>query len=148
MEAAFVIVILGILTRYAVMKWVDPETLTLPVQAQSVADLIRRAQNLAMVRGQRMSVSVTTSGTNGTMAIACATGPTPCNTDTSLTVTQNVAVGNAAPIYFSSLGMPVDNAGTARTTDASYTLSFTTGENTTTYTVTVAALTGHVSVSP
>jgi len=147
LEVVFTVVILGILAKFAMMKLVTPATLTLPTQAQSVADLIRRAQSLAVVRGQRTSVSVPTSGANGRVAVACAASA-PCSTDTSLTVSQGVVVGSASTIYFNSLGQPVDSAGAALTSDANFTLSYTTGGNTATYTVTVAALTGRVSVSP
>src|SRR5205809_5639122 len=148
LDLVFTIVILGALARYAMMKLVTPATMTLPTQAQSLADLIRRAQSLAVVRGQRMSVSVATSGANGRVDIACASGTTPCNTDTSLTVSQGAVVGSASTIYFNSLGQPVNSAGAALTSDASFTLSYQTGSNNATYTVTVSALTGRVSVSP
>ena len=87
LEIVFTVVLLGILAKFAMMKLVTPATMTLPAQAQSLADLIRRAQSLAMVRGQRMSVSVVTSGANGSMAVACVASA-PCNTDSSLTVGQ------------------------------------------------------------
>ena len=148
LDVVFAVVILGALAKFAMMKLVTPATMTLPAQAQSVADLIRRAQSLAVVRGQRMSVSVATSGANGRVAIACASGTTPCNTDTSLTVSQGVVVGSASTIYFNSLGQPVNNAGVALASDTPFTLSYQTGANNAVYTVTVAALTGRVSVSP
>jgi prepilin-type N-terminal cleavage/methylation domain-containing protein len=147
LELVFVVVILGALAKFAMMKLLTPATLTLPAQAQSVADLIRRAQSLAMVRGQRTSVSVPLSGANGRVAVACVASA-PCSTDTSLTVSQDAVVGSASTIYFNSLGQPVNSAGTALASDANFTLSYTTGGNTATYTVTVAALTGRVSVSP
>jgi len=143
LEIVFTVVLLGILAKFAMMKLVTPATMTLPAQAQSLADLIRRAQSLAMVRGQRMSVSVVTSGANGSMAVACVASA-PCNTDSSLTVGQGAVVGSASTIYFNSLGQPVNNTGAALASDTSFTLSY----NSATYTVTVAALTGRVSVSP
>jgi len=146
LEMVFTVVVLGALVKFAMMNLVTPATMTLPTQAQSLADLIRRAQSLAVVRGQRMSVSVATSGANGRVDIACASAP--CNTDTSLTLSQGAVLGSAGTIYFNSLGQPVDNAGVALTADASFTLSYQTGDNNATYTVTVAALTGRVSVSP
>jgi hypothetical protein len=94
-----------------------------------------------------MSVSVATSGANGRVDVACAASA-PCSTDTSLAVSQGAVLGSASTIYFNSLGQPVDSAGAALTSDASFTLSYQTGENTATYTVTVAVLTGRVSVSP
>ena len=57
-------------------------------------------------------------------------------------------LGGASTLYFNSLGQPVNSAGAALTSDASFTLSYQTGETNATYTVTVAALTGRVSVSP
>ncbi len=147
LEMVFIIVVLGALTKFAMMKLVTPATMTLPTQAQSLADLIRRAQSLAVVRGQGMSVSVATSGANGRVVVACAASA-PCSTDTSLTVSQGAVVGNTGTLYFNSLGQPVNSVGAALTSDTSFTLSYQTGENNATYTVTVAALTGRVSVSP
>ena len=147
LEVIFTVVVLAILVKFAMMKLVTPGTLTLPTQVQSVADLIRRAQSLAVVRGQRMSVSVTTAGANGSVAAACVASA-PCNTDASVTVSQGVVVGSLGTLYFNSLGQPVNSAGTALSSDTSFTLSYQTGSTNTTYTVTVAALTGRVSISP
>lgn len=147
LELVFIIVILGALAKFAMMKLVTPATMTLPTQAQSLADVIRRAQSLAVARGQRMSVSVATSGANGRVVVACAASA-PCNTDTSLMLSQGVVVGSTSTIYFNSLGQPVNSAGTALASNTNFTLSYQTGSATATYTVTVAALTGRVSVSP
>jgi prepilin-type N-terminal cleavage/methylation domain-containing protein len=143
LEVVFTVVMLGVLAKFAMMKLVTPATMTLPAQAQSLADLIRRAQSLAVVRGQRMSVSVATAGANGRLAIACVASA-PCITDSSLTVGQGAAVGSASTIFFNSLGQPVNSTGAALASDTSFTLSY----GSATYTVTVAALTGRVSVSP
>lgn len=142
LEVFFVVVLLGILAKFAMMKLITPATLTLPAQAQSVADLIRRAQSLAVVRGQRTSVSVA-SGMNGSLAIACVASA-PCSTDRTLTVSQGAVVGSTSTIYFNSLGQPVNSAGVPLATNTDFTLSYQTGS----FTVTVAALTGRVSVSP
>jgi len=144
LELVFVIVVLAALTKFAMAKLVTPGSMTLPAQAQSLADLIRRAQSLAMVRGQRMSVAVPSSGANRQLAIACASGATPCNTDTTLTVSQGVAVVSAGTIYFNTLGQPVDGAGTPLAADTRYQLCYQTGSTIETYTVSVAALTGRV----
>jgi hypothetical protein len=148
LEVVIALVVLSALVKFAMMKLVTPATMTLPAQVQSVADLIRRAQGLAVVRGQRMSVSVATSGANGRVAIACASGAMPCNTDAGLTLSQGVVVASAATLYFNTLGKPVDSTGTPLATDTSYTFSYQTGSNTATYTVTVSPLTGRVSISP
>ena len=146
LEVIFTVVVLAVLATFAMMKLVTPATMTLPAQAQSLADVIRRAQSLAVVRGERTRVSVTTPGVNGSVAVACPAS-TPCNTDTSITVSQGAVVGGST-VYFNSLGQPVNSAGTALTGPTSFTLSYATGSTTATYTVTVAALTGRVSVSP
>jgi len=145
LELIFIIVILGVLAKVAMMKLVTPATMTLPTQAQSLADLIRRAQSLAVVRGQRMSVGVAASGANGRVVVACVASA-PCNTDAGLTLNQGVVVGSTSTIYFNSLGQPVNSAGTALASDTSFTLSYQTGSTNATYTLTVAALTGRVSV--
>jgi len=147
LEVIFIIVLLGVFAQFAMMKLLTPATMTLPAQAQSVADLIRRAQSLAVVRGQRMSVSVTTAGANGRVAVACIASA-PCNTDASVTASQGVVVGGASTVYFNSLGQPVNSAGTPLAQDATFTLSYQTGSINSTYTVTIAALTGRVSINP
>jgi hypothetical protein len=147
LEVIFAIVLLGVLVRVSMMKLIAPGTLTLHAQAQSLADTVRRGQSLATVRGQRMRVSVASSGVNGSVAVACASSA-PCSTDSSFTASQDVVVGNSGPVYFNTLGQPVDSAGTPRTTDATFTLSYTTGSTTAMFTVTVAAITGRVSLSP
>lgn len=144
LELVFTVLLLGVLAKFAMMKLMTPATLTLPAQAQSLADLVRRAQSLAVVRGQRMSVSVVASGANGSVAIACTTGTTPCSTDTSLTVGQGAVIGAlATPIYFNTLGQPVTSAGAAASAASSFGISYQSA----TYTVTVAPLTGRVSLS-
>jgi len=146
-EVVIAVVILSTLLSLAMMKLVTPATMTLPVQAQSFADQIRRAQSLAVVRGQRISVSVIASGPNGRMNVACVASA-PCNTDTDITASQGVVLGSASTIYFNSLGQPVNSAGAPLSSDTTYTLSYQTGTQTGIYTVTVGQLTGHVSVSP
>jgi Tfp pilus assembly protein FimT len=148
LEVVFAIVILAVLARFAMMKLVTPATMTLPVQAQSLADTIRRAQSLAVVRGQRTSVRVGVAGMNGRLDVACAASA-PCSTDTSFALNQGAVLGGST-IFFNSLGQPVNSLGAALTSDTSYTLSYASAASapSVTYTVTVAALTGRVSVSP
>lgn len=150
LEMIFTIVLLAILAKVAMMKLVTPATLTLPAQAQSVADMLRRAQNLAAVRGQRVRVNVATSGTNGRLALECIPTTSPCATDASLTLDQGVVLGGSS-VYFNSLGVPINiggsPAGAPLATDTNFTVAYTTGGALKTYTVTVAALTGRVSVS-
>lgn len=103
-----------------------------------MASDIDSAKTLAYTSGKRMSFTVT-AGANGTYGVTCVTPPTPCNTDFSVTLQQGVVLAVVSPtpnpLQFSSLGQP--SAG------ASYTL--TSGS---TKTISVAALTGAVTVSP
>ena len=147
LEVIVAIVVLGVLVKFAMMKLVTPATLTLHAQAQSLADHVRRAQSLAVVRGQRTSVSVTASDANRAVAVACIASA-PCSTDSSLSASQGAVVGSTPTIYFNSLGQPVNSTGVALSTDSTFTLSYTTGGATATHTITVAAVTGRVSVSP
>lgn len=145
-EVIFVAVILAVLARYAMAKVVPPGALTHEAQAHALADVVRRAQTLATVRLQRMSVSVAQSGANGRIALSCASGP--CSADESYTFSQGVSLGTASAVYFNSLGMPVNSTGAALTGDSTFTLSHTIGSSTRTFTITVSALTGRVAVTP
>lgn len=146
LEIIFAVVILGIMTKFAMMKLVTPATLTLRAQASSAAEQVRRAQTLAMARRQRMGVGVTT-GINGQLTIGCATTPPACPADAAFVYTlgQGVVVGSpSAAIFYNSLGQPVDAAGVPNAADVTLALSY----GGTTHTVSVAALTGHVSLAP
>jgi type II secretory pathway pseudopilin PulG len=151
MQTIFAIVMLAILVRFAMIKLVTPGTLTLPAQALAAADTIRRAQTLAMSRGQRMSV-VPTTGSNGSIAVNSCPASGACATQiASVSMGQGVSIGGGAPtIYFNTLGQPVSagSGGTLATSDSSYTVSYTTGSSTQTFTITVAAGTGRVFVTP
>lgn len=132
-ELVIVIVVLGILSVYAVIKSVSLAEVTLPSQAQKLASDIRHAQTLAYTLGKRMRLTIT-AGTNGTYGVTCVTPP--CNTDFSVTLQKDVVLaGTPTTLDFTSLGQP--------SASASYTL--TSGS---TVTVSVAALTGLVTVSP
>jgi prepilin-type N-terminal cleavage/methylation domain-containing protein len=152
LEVIFTVVMLAILAKFAMMKLVTPATMTLPAQAQSLADVIRRAQSLAVVRGERTRVTATPTNlplnVPGSVAVACPAIP-PCNTDTSLRMEQGAVLAGASGVFFNSLGQPLNVlTGAALTSPISFTLSYATGGSTATYTVTVAQLTGRVSISP
>lgn len=148
LEFIFTLVILAALTRIAMARITSPAALTLEPQAQQLADFVRRAQSVAMARGQRVRVSVTASGSNGSISMVCTTGSTPCNTDQTLIFEQGVSLAGNTPVLFNSFGVPLDNVtGLARNTGVSFTLGHSSaGPNS--HTVTVAPLTGRVSVSP
>jgi prepilin-type N-terminal cleavage/methylation domain-containing protein len=142
-ELVIVISALAILSAYAVMKSVSSAEVTLPSQAQTLASDIRRAQTLAYTSGKRMRLTLPDNTRYSVACVPSATNPgdTPsCNTSQNFTVPlqKGVTVGVAPPgttLDFTSLGQA--------TAGATYTLTY--GSN---VTVTVAAETGLVTVSP
>src|SRR5436309_1406386 len=91
LELIFTIVLLGVLATFAIMKLSTPGTMTVYPQAQAAAEAVRRAQTLAMVRGQRTSVAVT-AGANGSVTVACVASA-PCATDSTHRLSQGVDMG-------------------------------------------------------
>ncbi len=150
LEVIVTIVLLAIMGRFAMAKISTPSSLTIQAQAHVLADTMRRAQSLAVVQQKRQSVRVSTAGINGVVTVACVVSP-PCATDTTFAAKQNTVVGvNASTLYFNSLGQPV-NSSTGTTvlgTSFNITLADAAGGTSPTFTVTVAAVTGRVSVSP
>ena len=135
-ELVIVLVVLGILSAYAMMKVASLDEMSLPSQAQKLASDIQHAQTLAYTSGNRMRFTIA-PGINGTYGVTCVTGTTPCNSDFSVTLQKNVVLaGPPATLDFTSLGQP--------STGASYTL--TSGSST--VTVALAALTGFIKVCP
>lgn len=142
----FTIVVLGILAKYAIPKLLPTATMTLQPQAQGMRDVIRRAQSLAMTRGQRMRATVSTSG----VSVSCAP-PASCSTDASFVATQGVSVGGSlAAIEFNTLGQPVA-VGSPSGTPLAASTTFTVTYNNpaipacSKYVVTLAPNTGQVS---
>ena len=134
--------LLTVLTVFAMMKLVTPATLTLPVQAQSAADHIRRAQTQAMACKQRMNVTLPTSSS---IAVASAGSPA-CLPSATLTLSQGVTVSGSS-MSFNTLGQPLASGGSPLASAAVFTLSFTSSGRTQSSTVTIDALTGRVSVN-
>ena len=68
-----VIVVLGIVSAYAMMKAASPAELSLPSQAQKLAGDIRHAQTLAYTSGKHLRLTIT-PGVNGTYQVSsCVT---------------------------------------------------------------------------
>lgn len=136
-ELIIVIVILGILSVYAMTRDSDSAELTLPSQAQRLASDLRYTQSLAFTSGKRMLFKINSSTT---YAVCRTTDGTNCSAgnDISVDLQQGVTVSPApATLSFNTLGEP--NQG------ATYTVL---GPGGSTVSVTVAALTGLVSVAP
>ena len=67
-ELVIVIVVLGIMSVYAMMKGASPAEMSVPSQAQKLASDIRHAQTLAYTSGNRMRLTIT-AGANGTYGV-------------------------------------------------------------------------------
>lgn len=144
-ELIMVMVMLGILTAVAATRWNSTDA-TAPSQADLLARNIRHMQILAMSWGQPLQLSVTSSTT---YAVSCVTSSatSPCNASPvidpasglafSVALVNDVTLAGAAATI-DSLGRPVPvTAGTTYTLNA----------GASTWTVSVAPLTGFTTVS-
>lgn len=135
-ELVMVLGAVAVLSAVAMIGSSSPADISLPSQVQMLASDISHAQSLAYTSGQRMRLSIVSSGANGTYSVACVTGTTPCRTDFSVTLQKGVSLTGTSSLDFTSLGQPSAAA------------SYTVASGTSTSTVAVAALTGFVTVSP
>ncbi len=141
-EMVIVIGVLGILSALAIPRLGSYGATTLPSQAEAVADIVRRAQSLAVTRQTLTRVSVLSAST---VAITTCTAVNVC-TPTPLATyvpSQGVSVG-ALTIYFDSLGKPRNSVGADLPSSAQVSVTVSGGS----LKVSVAALTGRVTVGP
>ena len=149
MELVIVLVVVGVLSAYAMMKNSSSSVFSLLSQAQTLASDIKHVQSMATVWGKSLTIS-SAGGANGTYSVSCTNGGgAPCNssnpvinpsTGTPFTVSLEKGVilsPSPATLVINSLGKPAASA--------QYVLSTTDG---TTVTVVVAPITGHVTVTP
>lgn len=157
-ELIIVVVVLGIISAYAIMKTVSPGVATLPSQAQTMANDIRHAQSLAYTGGKSLRLLLV--GSNQYAVYSCVAntaGTILCNT-TSTDPIMDPATGQqfigtlqkgvtlsvlsgTSPLDFNSLGQPSANV--------AYCLKIPGNSGSTCdEAVSVAALTGYVAVSP
>lgn len=153
MELIVVIIVVGILSAYAIMKNGSSGVFSLLSQAQTMASDIKHAQTLATVWGKRLRIN---SADGGYTVMTCvgADEVSPCDvlspainpaTGTAFNVALEKGVtlaGPHVPLDITSLGQPVITSLGQPVAAASYTLSI----NGTSIRVVVAAVTGHVSV--
>lgn len=134
-ELIIVIVVLGILAAYATFN-ASPAELTLPAQAERMASDIRQVQTLAYTTGQRMLFE-TPNGTNITYTAKSCNASNVCTPVVlSGSLEKGLALSGTTSVHFSTLGQP--------TAAATYTLSIDGSSKT----ISVAALTGFVTVTP
>ncbi|MHB8453797.1 MAG: type II secretion system protein [Acidiferrobacterales bacterium] len=147
LELIVAIVIIAVLAAVASMRF-NPTDSTAPYQADLLARNIRHMQMLAMTWGQTLRLTATSSG----YSIACATGTTgPCTAspvlDSATGSAFSVVLANSVTMSgpatdIDSLGRPVSGT-TPLTTKSVFTLN----AGTQTWSVTVAPITGFVTVS-
>ncbi len=147
-ELIATMLILALLTVTVSMRWGASDA-TIAYQADLLARNLRHVQMLAMTWGQ--SLRVTGAGTAYMATCVNGTPSPPCNSSPiidpatgspfSITLSNNVSV-SASSVEFDSLGRPV-NAAVLLTAARVFTLSGA-GQ---TWSVTVAPITGFVSVS-
>jgi MSHA pilin protein MshC len=155
-ELVIVLLVVGVLGAIGMMRYYKPTEITVSIEADHLARDIRHMQRLAMTWGQTLRFSIL-PGNNGYRVI-CASGSAvpPCNgAVTAVTdpatgapfetpvppgLQESVTVAGAA-LDIDALGRPVA-AGVLLNGDTTYTLT----GGTETSTVTVARLTGFVSV--
>ena len=145
-ELIIVLVIVGIVGTFALTKSVSPAVYTLPSQAQTFASDLRHAQTLATSWGRSLRITIA-AGAGGNYSVSCVTAAaSPCDASPVInpvtlssfrvTLQHGVALSGPATLDIDSLGQP--------STSGAYVLS----ANGVSETVSVAAVTGFVSVSP
>lgn len=137
-ELVVVVVLLGLLSVAALMNTSSPAELGLPSQAETMAADIRHTQALANATGNRLRFSIA-AGVNGSYTTSCVNvSGGACASFTqgfTASLKNNIALSGTGAVDFDSLGQP--------SAAASYTL--TSGGSS--KTVSVAALTGLVTVT-
>ncbi len=148
MELVIVIVVVGVISAYAMMRNSSSSVFSLLSQAQTMASDIKHVQAMATVWGKSLTISMS-EGANGTYSVSCTFGgAAPCNTTDpvinpatgtvfTISLQKGVALSGPGTLVINSLGQP--------TAAAQYVLSTTDGAS---MTVDVAALTGHVTLTP
>lgn len=140
-----VVVLLAVIAVVSV-RWLSAGESTVVTQADLLAANIRHIQSLAATRGTRLRLNINPNGYCATLspATACAGAIPDPATGLPLSVTLADAVTlTGTSTDFDSLGRPRDTAGALLAANRSFQLT----ANPTTWTVTLAPLTGFVTVT-
>ncbi len=142
-EVTMVVVILGVLSAYALPRW-SPADTTVAAQAHRLARDLRHAQEMAMSQGRTLSFDI--QAPSDYRVVDTVTGVTINDPATQqnfqITLDENVTVAGT-DTDFDSLGRPL-SGGVLLAVPRVFTLS---GASKTS-TVTMSAVTGFVSVTP
>ena len=150
-ELVVVLVIAGVLAAVAASRWNAPGE-TAPYQGELLARSLRHMQMLAMTWDSTLLLTPASGGYSVSCAStgtpACASGPGTPVTDPASSAPFRVVLSygvtlTGPALYLDSLGRPVSSAGTLLSTATVYTLS----GGTQTWSVSVAPITGFVTVA-
>ena len=145
MEAVIVILLLSVLAAYVVPKAFSASAITLQAQANTLASDLQRAQNLAVTGGKVVLVcadNTTYLLKQQAQPSDICPSPLPAAQTTEpvfVTLGNGVTFTARPALSYNSMGEPSNSNVTTFTIQAS--------DTTTTYTVSVAALSGLVSVA-
>jgi prepilin-type N-terminal cleavage/methylation domain-containing protein len=141
-ELVVVIVLMSVLATYAAVRWNSNARSTVAYQAEQFARNLRHAQMLAMTQNVTLTVTVAAAGYSVSDGVGIITDP-------ALGEPFNIALANgvvfsagAGAISFDGLGRPKTGAAFNSAAQA-----FTLNGDGSTWTVSVAPLTGFVSVA-
>ena len=135
-ELVVVIAVLGIMSTVAIMNSGSPAELSLPSQAEKMANDVRYIQTLAHTSGKRMRFSITTGANGSYSSASCDSVSGPCTSPVTVgKLEKGIVLGGTATVDFDTLGQP--------SAAASYTLTIDGSKKT----VSVAPLTGFVTVT-
>jgi prepilin-type N-terminal cleavage/methylation domain-containing protein len=141
-ELLLVLVILGVVSAYALPRW-EPTDTTVAAQADRLARDLRHAQALAMNQGRSLRFDVQPpSAYRVTDSVGTTVIDPADQQDFQVTLDNNVTLGGS-DTGFDSLGRPV-SAGTLLATARSFTLN----GNAATATVILSPVTGFVAIAP
>jgi prepilin-type N-terminal cleavage/methylation domain-containing protein len=161
-EILIALVVVGVLSAYAIVRNASPATYTAYSQAQTLAANLRHTQTLASTWGRNLTFTLTggtlqggvgsymLNATNGTYSVKCTTTAnttSPCNgasavTDPatgssfSVSLEKNVVISGPSSMTFDSLGKP-----------SASTYVYTLTASSISVTVTVSPVTGFVTVA-
>lgn len=149
-ELVIVIVLVSLLTTYAVVKWPTNNELKLPAQANLLASHIRHTQALAMHWGQALRLTISSGG----YSVSCVNPSVnpPCNNTPVIDPVTNQAFNIAlesgisltgANTDFDTLGRPVSGGSILTSAPA---CTFTLSADGASQTVIVEPLTGFTSL--
>lgn len=108
-ELVLILVIIGILSAYAIPRFFNPTAFNERFYYDSVKSLLRSAQKMSIASGCHTQVNATTNNIHATQRASCTTGGFTISIQ-AITVSDDIALTtNNFPIYFNSLGQAINS---------------------------------------